>query len=164
MPNGGSVNQIESSDLTTMSFGELSGLPSNLSKSVVMVPSYSVRVTRLVWCSQVTSLPCRSRVLPLALLEGCFVFRRPWICWVFKWRRGEGFPYGRRRQGSSYRKSARPTCHGPYEGRLMTDRSTQPIVLCWSFRCAELDLARAAESPLTRGRGSTMLFLLAFLP
>src|SRR5215469_11277364 len=42
MPNGGSVNQIESSDLTTMSFGELSGLPSNLSMSVVMVPSYSV--------------------------------------------------------------------------------------------------------------------------
>ena len=47
---------------------------------------------------------------------------------------------------------------------LRRARSTQPIVLCWSFRCAELDLARAAESPLTRGRGSTMLFLLAFLP
>ena len=31
MPNGGSVNQIESSDFTTMSLGELSGLPSNLS-------------------------------------------------------------------------------------------------------------------------------------
>src|SRR5215831_5636159 len=25
---------------------------------------------------------------------------QPWICWVFKWCRGEGFPYGRRRQGS----------------------------------------------------------------
>ena len=30
-----------------MSFGELSGLPSNLSMSVVIVPSNSVRVTRL---------------------------------------------------------------------------------------------------------------------
>ena len=40
------MNQIESSDLTTTSFGELSGLPSNLSISTVMVPSYSVRVTR----------------------------------------------------------------------------------------------------------------------
>ena len=30
MPNGGSENQIVSSDLTQMSFGELSGLPSNL--------------------------------------------------------------------------------------------------------------------------------------
>src|SRR5580704_575710 len=70
MPNGGSVNQIESSDLTTMSFGELSGLPSNLSISTVMLPSYSVRVTRRASCSQVTSRPCRSRVLPLALLLG----------------------------------------------------------------------------------------------
>ena len=37
MTQCGSLNQIESSDLTTMSFGELSGLPSNLSMSVVMV-------------------------------------------------------------------------------------------------------------------------------
>ena len=62
------------------------------------------------------------------------------------------------------------TVSGNHSGQ-MTDRSTQPTVLCWSFRCAELDLARkswqrgaAAESPLTRGRGSTMLFLLVFLP
>src|SRR5438876_12380091 len=70
MPNGGSVNQIESSDLTTTSLGELSGLPSNLSMSTVTLPSYSVRVTRRVSCSQVTSRPWRSRVLPAALLEG----------------------------------------------------------------------------------------------
>src|SRR6476659_8125481 len=70
MPNGGSENQIESSDLTQMSFGELSGLPSNLSISTVTVPSYSVRVTRRVSCSQVTSRPWRSRVLPLALFDG----------------------------------------------------------------------------------------------
>src|SRR5213075_3076267 len=70
MPNGGSVNQTESSDFTTMSFGELSGLPLNLSASTVMPPSYSVRVTRLLSCSQVTRRPWRSRVLPLALLEG----------------------------------------------------------------------------------------------
>src|SRR6185295_14117837 len=44
MPNGGSVNQIESSDFTTTSFGELSGLPLNLSASTVMPPSYSARV------------------------------------------------------------------------------------------------------------------------
>src|ERR671925_837861 len=70
MPNGGSENQTESSDLTTTSLGELSGLPSNLSISTVIVPSYSVRVTRRESCSQVTSRPCRSRVLPLALLDG----------------------------------------------------------------------------------------------
>src|SRR5262245_3717841 len=70
MPNGGSVNQIVSSDLTTTSLGELSGLPSNLSISVMMLPSNSVRVRRRVSCSQVTRRPCRSRVLPLALLDG----------------------------------------------------------------------------------------------
>src|SRR2546423_1423554 len=59
MPNGGSVNQIESSDLTTTSLGELSGLPSNLSMTTVMLPSYSVRVTRRVSCSQVTRRPRR---------------------------------------------------------------------------------------------------------
>ena len=36
----------------------------------VMVPSYSVRVTRRASCSQVSSRPCRSRVLPLELLAG----------------------------------------------------------------------------------------------
>src|ERR1043165_6159982 len=70
MPNGGSVNQIEPSDLHTMSLGELSGLPSKRSAITVMLPSYSVRVTRRASCSQVRSRPCRSRVLPIALLEG----------------------------------------------------------------------------------------------
>src|SRR5580704_13618299 len=70
MPNGGSENQIESSDLTTTSFGELSGLPSNLSISTVIEPSYSVRVTRLASCSQVTSRPWRSRVLPFEKFDG----------------------------------------------------------------------------------------------
>src|SRR5215470_15766139 len=70
MPNGGSVNQIAPSDLQTMSLGELSGFPSKLSAITVIEPSYSVRVTRRVSCSQVTSRPCRSRVLPLALFEG----------------------------------------------------------------------------------------------
>src|SRR5258708_2646454 len=69
MPNGGSVNQTESSDLTTMSFGALSGLPSNLSIRTVMLPSYSVRVTRRVSCSHVTRRPRRSRALPLANLD-----------------------------------------------------------------------------------------------
>ena len=64
------MNQIESSDFTTTSFGELSRLPSKRSISTVMVPSYSVRVTRRVSCSQVTSRPWRSRVLPLALFDG----------------------------------------------------------------------------------------------
>src|SRR5687767_7078194 len=70
MPNGGSVNQIEPSDLQTTSLGELSGLPSKLSAIVVMLPSYSVRVTRRASCSHVTSRPCRSRVLPLELFDG----------------------------------------------------------------------------------------------
>src|SRR5215204_3258585 len=70
MPNVGSVNQIEPSDVTTTSFGELSRLPSNRSASTVIEPSYSVRVTRRPPCSQVRSRPCRSRVLPLAKAEG----------------------------------------------------------------------------------------------
>src|SRR5215475_9546896 len=70
MPKGGSENQIEPSDLTTTSFGELSGLPSNLSISTVIVPSYSVRVTRRPSCSQVIRRPWRSRVLPLAWFDG----------------------------------------------------------------------------------------------
>jgi hypothetical protein len=36
----------------------------------VIAPSYSVRVTRRISCSQVRSRPCRSRVLPLALWDG----------------------------------------------------------------------------------------------
>src|SRR5437016_2452318 len=70
MPKGGSVNQIESSDLTTTSFGELSFLPSNSSSTTVMLPSCPVRVTRRESCSQVTRRPWRSRVLPLALFDG----------------------------------------------------------------------------------------------
>src|SRR5260370_10594575 len=70
MPKLGSLNQIESSDLTMTSLGELRRLPSKRSMRIVIDPSYSVRVTRRVSCSQVTSRPCRSRVLPLALFEG----------------------------------------------------------------------------------------------
>src|ERR1700752_3953055 len=70
MPNGGSVNQIEPSDLQTTSFGELSGLPWYLSAITVVLPSYSVRVTCRESCSQVMSRPCRSRVLPLAKFDG----------------------------------------------------------------------------------------------
>src|SRR5580704_4256139 len=70
MPNGGSVNQTEPSDLTTTSFGELSGLPLKRLHNVVIVPSCSVRETWRPPCSQVTSRPCRSRVLPLELFDG----------------------------------------------------------------------------------------------
>ena len=70
MPKSGSVNQIEPSDFTTTSFGEFSRLPSKVSISTVIVPSYSVRVTRRPPCSQVTSRPWRSRVLPLAKFDG----------------------------------------------------------------------------------------------
>jgi hypothetical protein len=48
---------MDPSDLTTTSFGELSGLPSNRSRITVRLPSCSVRVTRRVPCSQVTSRP-----------------------------------------------------------------------------------------------------------
>ena len=64
------MNHTLSSDLTTTSFGELSRLCSNESISTVTVPSYSVRVTRRLSCSQVTSRPWRSRVLPFEKLEG----------------------------------------------------------------------------------------------
>src|SRR5258707_11226255 len=65
MPNNGSVNQIESSDFTTMSFGAFSRLPSKLSASTVILPSFSVRVMRRVTeCSQVTRRPWRSLAIP----------------------------------------------------------------------------------------------------
>ena len=58
-----------SSDFTTTSLGELRRLPLCLSAMTVIEPSGSVRVTRRVRCSQVTSRPWRSRVLPLLLLD-----------------------------------------------------------------------------------------------
>src|ERR1700722_16328642 len=70
MPNVGSVNQMEPSDFTTTSFGELSGFPLYRSARTVIEPSYSVRVTRRVRCSQDTRRPARSRVFPFALFDG----------------------------------------------------------------------------------------------
>src|SRR5215469_3761158 len=70
MPNGGSVNHTEPSDLTTTSFGELSGLPLKRLHKIVIVPSCSVRVTWRAPCSHVTSRPWRSRVLPFELFDG----------------------------------------------------------------------------------------------
>src|SRR5260370_1103940 len=70
MPKGGSVNHTLSSDFTTTSLGELSRLFSKRSIRTVTVPSYSVRVTRRLSCSQVTSRPWRSRVLPLEWFDG----------------------------------------------------------------------------------------------
>ena len=67
IPNSGSVNQMLSSDLTTMSLGAFSRLPSKRSASTSIRPLFSVRVMRRVTeCSQVTRRPWRSRVLPLA--------------------------------------------------------------------------------------------------
>src|SRR3954471_16755079 len=70
MPQPGSVNQIDPSECATTSLGAFSRLPPRLSIRTVTVPSYSVRGTRRVRCSQVTRRPCRSRVLPLALFDG----------------------------------------------------------------------------------------------
>lgn len=55
---------------TTKSLGELSRLPSNRSASTVISPSYSVRVTRRVRCSQEIRWPWRSRVVPFAWFDG----------------------------------------------------------------------------------------------
>ena len=46
----------------------------------VIEPSCSVRVTRRVWCSQVTRRPSRSRVLPLEKLDGA---RKTLTCAAF---------------------------------------------------------------------------------
>ena len=70
MPNSGSVNQMLPSRAQTMSLGEFSRLPSKRSASTVIEPSYSVRVTRRVRCSQASSRPWRSRARPLALFDG----------------------------------------------------------------------------------------------
>ena len=59
------MNQTEPSERTTTSLGLLSRLPSNESASTVIEPSCSVRVTRRLPCSQVTSRPCGSTVWPL---------------------------------------------------------------------------------------------------
>ncbi len=58
------------SDFTTMSFGELNRLPSKCVARAMMLPSCSVRVIRRPLCSQETSRPSRSTVLPLLLAEG----------------------------------------------------------------------------------------------
>ena len=52
------------------SLGAFNGFPPQLFIRTVMVPSCSVRVTRRVRCSQVTSRPCLSRVFPLLLFDG----------------------------------------------------------------------------------------------
>ena len=70
MPKGGSVNHIESSDFTTTSFGEFSGLPSNLSVMAVMraVVLGARDAAGVVLAAE--SRPWRSRVLPFAKFEG----------------------------------------------------------------------------------------------
>src|SRR2546421_562506 len=45
MPNGGAGNQIEPSDLHTMSFGAFSGLPSERAAVTLILPSYPARGT-----------------------------------------------------------------------------------------------------------------------
>ena len=64
------MNHTEPSEATTTSLGALSGLPSNWSISTAIEPSCSVLVTRRVTRSQETRRPWRSRVWPLAWLEG----------------------------------------------------------------------------------------------
>jgi hypothetical protein len=64
------VNQIEPSEATAASFGELSFLPLYLSAMIVIEPSSSVRVTRRPPCSQVINRPCRSMVLPFEFIDG----------------------------------------------------------------------------------------------
>ena len=70
MPKLGSENQIDPSDLTMTSLGEFNRLPSKESANTVIDPSYSVRVTLRLKCSQLTKRPWRSRVLPFAHCEG----------------------------------------------------------------------------------------------
>ncbi len=58
MPNKGSVNQILLSDLTTMSFGALSFLPSKLSANTVKLPSFSLYfMMRLLGISLISRYP-----------------------------------------------------------------------------------------------------------
>jgi hypothetical protein len=66
----GSLNQIEPSDFTTTSLGELRRLPSKRSASTRRVPSCSMRETQRVRCSQQTSRPSRSTLWPLWLSAG----------------------------------------------------------------------------------------------
>ena len=61
---------MQPSDFTTTSFGRLSCRPWKLFATTVMLPSSSWRVTRRESCSQAISLPCRSRVSPLARFVG----------------------------------------------------------------------------------------------
>src|SRR5260370_24406036 len=126
MPYTGSVNQIESSDLTTMSFGELSHLPSNLSISTVIVPSYSVRVTRRPACSQVSSRPWRSRVRPLGLFAG---LRKILTCPVSLSHRVM------RSSAASDHKRYRPSPNhtGPSEQRTPTARRSLPALVSRYF-------------------------------
>src|SRR3954462_6746072 len=69
-PPGGSVNQIEPSDFTTMSLGLFSFLPCHLSASVFHVPFFSIRKTVRPPQPATTSRFSRSRHVPFALMEG----------------------------------------------------------------------------------------------
>ena len=64
------MNQIEPSDLRTMSFGELSGFAIELSASTVILPLYSVQRDARVRCSQVSRRPWRSRYMPFGKFDG----------------------------------------------------------------------------------------------
>src|SRR5262245_2357903 len=69
-PPGGSVNQIEPSDLTTISLGLLSFLPSQRSASVLRDPFFSNRNTVRPPHPATTSRFSRSRHIPFALADG----------------------------------------------------------------------------------------------
>src|SRR5688572_14299465 len=70
MPPGGSVNQIEPSDFTTISFGVLSFLPCHLSASVFHEPSCSWRNTVRPPQPATRMRFSRSSASPLAFTEG----------------------------------------------------------------------------------------------
>src|SRR5262245_48522745 len=69
-PPGGSVNQIEPSDLTTISFGLLSFFPSQRSASTLREPFFSKRNTVRPPQPATISRFSRSRQVPFALADG----------------------------------------------------------------------------------------------
>src|SRR6516162_8330134 len=62
---------MDLSECTARSFVAFNGLPSKPSISTVIVPSYSVRVSRRESCSQVNNLPCL-KVAPVSEPYGTF--------------------------------------------------------------------------------------------
>src|SRR5215472_5187650 len=126
---------MQPSDLTTTSLGRLSRRPWKLLATTVMLPSGSCRVTRRLSCSHAISLPCRSRVRPLARFVGSSRTDTP----------PPGSYFMRRLLWMSLNSRWRPSFHhsGPSAGPWVPPN---PSARCWMGSDGEMILSSSGAS------------------